>query len=114
MPNRPLPSRAADYRARAAEACARALAAQDEATRQTLLRDVDIWERMAKWEDETHPQPVNAHGRLGLQSEGVLVHLFGILDEAAFIRSLGQARRETASPPREIAKRVGLLQKGFL
>lgn len=54
MPNRPLPNRAAEYRIRAAETRARAEAAEDATTRERLLQDVEIWERMAKWEDEAH------------------------------------------------------------
>ena len=55
MPNRPLPNRAAEYRIRAAETRARAEAAEDATTRERLLRDAETWERMAKWEDESHP-----------------------------------------------------------
>jgi hypothetical protein len=44
MPNRPLPSRAVEYRTWGAE------------RRASLLRDADTWDRMAKWEDEIHLQ----------------------------------------------------------
>jgi hypothetical protein len=49
-----LPSRAADYRIRAAETRARAEATNDPDARAALLKDCDTWERMAEWEDETH------------------------------------------------------------
>lgn len=57
MPNRPLPSRAAEYRVRAAETRARAQAADDEDRRALLLRDADTLERMAKWEEEVRLPP---------------------------------------------------------
>jgi hypothetical protein len=49
-----LPSRAANYRIRAAETRARAEATNDPDARTALLKDCDTWERMAEWEDETH------------------------------------------------------------
>ena len=48
------PNRAAEYRRRADESRAKAMATSDDATRELLLADADMWERMAKWEDETH------------------------------------------------------------
>jgi len=43
-------------RARAEEARAKAAAAPDETTRQRLLQDAEMWERMAAYEEQ-HPQP---------------------------------------------------------
>jgi hypothetical protein len=53
MPNRPLPSRAAEYRARAAETRARAQVV-DESARESLLQEAQTWDRMADWEDKAH------------------------------------------------------------
>jgi hypothetical protein len=44
------------YRTRAREARAKAAAATDEATRQPLLRDAEMWDRMAEFEEKTRPQ----------------------------------------------------------
>ena len=54
MPTRPLPSRAAEYRARAAETRTRAQATADKEATEALLKDADTWDRMADWEDRTH------------------------------------------------------------
>ena len=48
------PNRAAEYRSRAAEIYVKAMTTDDAVTRGSLLKDVDLWERMAKWEDESH------------------------------------------------------------
>lgn len=44
------------YRARAAEARARAEASTDEATRRALLNDAELWERMADYEEKNNPR----------------------------------------------------------
>ena len=43
--------RAARYRLRAEEARTKAHAASDEDVRQSLLKDADLWERMAQFEE---------------------------------------------------------------
>ena len=45
------PSMAAQYRARAAEARAKAEATSDPEVRKTLLHDAGLWERMARYEE---------------------------------------------------------------
>jgi len=42
----------AEYRARAQEARTKAETESDEAARKTLLRDADLWERMAAFEEK--------------------------------------------------------------
>ena len=52
----------AQYRVRAEEARTKAEAAQDEKTRQRLLNDADMWERMAAYEEQHGPR-LNAEER---------------------------------------------------
>lgn len=53
MPNRALPSRAAEYRTRGAETRARSQATGDKEAAESLLKDAATWDRMADWEDKT-------------------------------------------------------------
>ena len=45
----------AQYRARAQEARDQAAAASDEEKRQRLVRDAQLWERMAEYEEKNNP-----------------------------------------------------------
>ena len=47
------------YRARAQEARERAATTGDEETRKRLLNDAQLWERMAEFEEKTHPSSSN-------------------------------------------------------
>ena len=60
MPWETLPDKAAEYRTRAGDARRKADASPDPRTRETLMQTADIWERMARYEDEcpTHLQGV--------------------------------------------------------
>jgi aminoglycoside phosphotransferase (APT) family kinase protein len=51
------PNRGDEYRKRAEEVRTKAEAMDDQRARDSLLRDADMWERMAKWEDENNPPP---------------------------------------------------------
>jgi hypothetical protein len=49
------PNKSAQYRARAAEARAKAESTAEEAARDMLLQEADTWERMAAYEDKNNP-----------------------------------------------------------
>lgn len=55
MTNVKLPNRSKEYRRRAQDVRAKAAAMRDPQARESLLRDADLWERMATWEDVNNP-----------------------------------------------------------
>jgi hypothetical protein len=55
MTNLNLPNRSQEYRRRAQDVRAKAASMSAPQARESLLRDADMWERMAKWEDVNNP-----------------------------------------------------------
>lgn len=49
------PNRSKEYRKRAEDARAKAKGMTEERARGSLLRDAEMWERMAAWEDKFNP-----------------------------------------------------------
>ncbi len=54
MPHEYSPIRSEEYRARAAETRAKAVATNDMVAQAVLLQGADTWERMAAWMDQIH------------------------------------------------------------
>ena len=53
-------NRPGEYRARAKEARAQAATATDEAKRNRLLQDAELWERMAEYEEKNQADRMRA------------------------------------------------------